>query len=118
MATAIPITAGHSPEPPPPASINPKAAAVLADLRTPLVRHDRSLAWLTRNICSICEEKTPLWWWIAFVPSVVMMAICFACFGYLILTGRRRLGREHAGRLGVGHHELRVLDRHRPRRAR
>ncbi len=87
MATAIPLSAGHSPEPPPPASINPKAAALLADLRTPLVSHERSLGWLTHNICNICEEKTPLWWWIAFVPSVVMMLICFSCFGYLILTG-------------------------------
>ena len=87
MATATPITAGHSPEPPPPASINPQAAAVLADLRTPLVSHERSLGWLSEHICNICEEKTPLWWWIAFVPSVILMVICFSCFGYLILTG-------------------------------
>lgn len=87
MATAIPLSAGHSPEPPPPATINPKAAAVLADLRTPLVSHERSLAWLTQNICNVCEEKTPLWWWIAFVPSALMMTVCFSCFGYLILTG-------------------------------
>jgi Fe-S-cluster-containing dehydrogenase component len=32
------------------------------------------------------------------------------------LDRRRRLGFEPPGRLGVGHHELRVLDRHRPRR--
>ena len=32
------------------------------------------------------------------------------------LERRRRLGRKQAGRLGVGHHELRVLDRYRPRR--
>ena len=87
MATAIPMNAGHSPEPPPPASINPQAAALLADLRTPLVSNQRSLAWISENICNICEEKTPLWWWIAFVPSFALMVLCFACFGYLILTG-------------------------------
>ena len=32
--------------------------------------------------------------------------------------GHRHLGQQPAGRLGVRHHELRVVDRHRPRRAR
>ena len=87
MATATPITAGHSPEPPPPAAIDPKAAALLADLRTPLVAHERTLHWITNNISSISEDKTPLWWWIAFVPSVLLASVCFSCFAYLILTG-------------------------------
>ena len=72
---------------PPPAQINPRAAKILADLRTPLVSNGHPLSWITENICSIVEEKTPLWWWIAFVPSVLLMTICFSCFGYLILTG-------------------------------
>ena len=28
-----------------------------------------------------------MWWWVAFVPSFILMLICFSCFGYLILTG-------------------------------
>ena len=28
----------------------------------------------------------------------------------------RRLGKQHSGRLGLGHHEFRILDRYRPRR--
>ena len=30
--------------------------------------------------------------------------------------GRRHLGQQHPGRLGVRHHQLRLVDRHRPRR--
>ena len=70
-----------------PAEVNPRAAQILADLRTPLVSNERSLHWITDNICRICEEKTPRWWWYFFVPSVILMICCFSCFGYLILTG-------------------------------
>ena len=89
MATAVPIIADHphSPEPPPPAEINPKAAAILTDLRTPLVAHERSLHWITENICSISESKTPLWWWIAITCTSSLAAVCFAGFAYLIFTG-------------------------------
>ena len=89
MATAIPITADHpnAPEPPPPATINPKAAAILADLRTPLVANNHSLHWITENICSISESKTPLWWWIAIACTGSLATVCFGGFLYLIMTG-------------------------------
>ena len=32
------------------------------------------------------------------------------------LQGHRRVGQQHPGRLGVRHHQLRLVDRHRPRR--
>ena len=75
------------PTPPPAAEINPQAAAQLADLRTPLVANHRSLHWITENICSISEGKTPFWWWAAFIPCAILASICFGCFGYLIFTG-------------------------------
>ena len=89
MATAVPITADrpHSPEPLPPAAIDPKAAAILADLRTPLVANDHSLHWITENICSISENKTPLWWWIAICCTGSLASVCFLGFAYLIFTG-------------------------------
>ena len=86
MATAvetIPPTASE----PSPAEVNPRAAKILADLRTPLVANERSLHWISDNICKISEEPTPRWWWYFFVPSVVLMTACFTCFLYLILTG-------------------------------
>ncbi len=89
MATAAtPIHSGsHSPEPAAPAEIDPQAAAVLADLRSPLVANDHSLHWITENICSISENKTPFWWWVAFIPCATLAAVCFSCFLYLIMTG-------------------------------
>ena len=90
MATAVPILADHpphSPEPLAPAVLNPKAAALLADLRSPLVANDRSLHWITDNICDISESKTPLWWWIAILCTSSLAAVCFAGLGYLIFTG-------------------------------
>ena len=86
-ATATNLPGDGLPTPLPPAEINPHAAAILADLRTPLVANKHSLAWITENICSISEGKTPLWWWIAFVPCALLAAVCFSCFGYLIFTG-------------------------------
>ena len=80
-------TATHSTSELSPAEVNPRAAKILADLRTPLVANGRSLSWITDNICSMAEEKTPRWWWYLFVPSVILMLCCFGCFGYLILTG-------------------------------
>ena len=70
-----------------PAEANPRAAKILADLRTPLVSNERSLAWITDNICRMCEEKTPRWWWWCFFPSAALMITCFSCFAYLIMTG-------------------------------
>ncbi|MBE7156830.1 MAG: polysulfide reductase NrfD [Rhodospirillales bacterium] len=80
-------TATHPSSEPSPAEANPRAAKILADLRTPLVANGHSLSWITDNICRMCEEKTPRWWWICLVPSVLLMISCFACFGYLIMTG-------------------------------
>jgi Ni/Fe-hydrogenase subunit HybB-like protein len=88
MADATAISNPHAPLPDPPAHvINPKAAAVLAELRTPLVAHNRSLGWITHHICNIVEEKTPLWWWLLFIPSALLAGVCFFGLGYLILTG-------------------------------
>jgi Ni/Fe-hydrogenase subunit HybB-like protein len=86
MAEATTYPGSGSPEPPSHV-VNPKAAAILASLRTPLVANNRSLGWITENICNIVEEKTPLWWWIAFIPSALLASICFGGFGYLIFTG-------------------------------
>ena len=75
------------PEPPPPAELNPKAAELLANLRTPLVGHGRSLSWISDKICNIVEEPTPRWWWFAIVPSALLACVCFFGLGYLVFTG-------------------------------
>ena len=43
-------------------------------------------------------------------------ASCCWRSAYLFVEGRRHLGHQHPGRLGLRHHQLRLVDRHRPRR--
>ena len=43
------------------------------------------------------------------------MTCCWSSIGYLFLNGIGDLGKQHPGRLGVRHHQLRLVDRHRPR---
>jgi hypothetical protein len=81
---------------------------------TPLVLGDRSFGDVTNIVCGYAENPAPLWWLLAFCTRAVA-GIGTMLILYMIDDGRRHLGPEQPGRLGVGHHELRVLDRHRPR---
>lgn len=69
-----------------------KAAVVAAEppaelQRQPLVLNQRSIGWISDTISGIVEGKTPTWWWAAFVPSFLVMMMCFAMITYLISTG-------------------------------
>jgi len=55
--------------------------------RQPLVLNKRSFGWLSDHIAGVAEGKTPLWWWIAFVPSFMLMMLGVMCVTYLISTG-------------------------------
>ncbi|HZO84264.1 MAG TPA: NrfD/PsrC family molybdoenzyme membrane anchor subunit [Verrucomicrobiae bacterium] len=55
--------------------------------RQPLVLNNRSFGWLSDHIAGVAEGKTPLWWWIAFVPSFMLMMLGVMCVTYLISTG-------------------------------
>jgi Ni/Fe-hydrogenase subunit HybB-like protein len=55
--------------------------------RQPLVLNQRPFGWISDHIAGVAEGKTPLWWWIAFVPSFTLMVVCFSCVAYLISTG-------------------------------
>ena len=39
------------------------------------------------GIAGVAEGKTPKWWWYAFIPSALIMTICFAMIIYLMSTG-------------------------------
>ena len=56
-------------------------------VREPLVLNERSLGWLSDRIAGVAEGKTPTWWWAAFVPSVLIMIVCFSMVAYLMSTG-------------------------------
>jgi molybdopterin-containing oxidoreductase family membrane subunit len=55
--------------------------------RIPLVQNQRSTGWLSDRIAGVAEGKTPLWWWVAFIPSVTLMTIMTCLIVYLMSTG-------------------------------
>jgi len=63
--------------------------------REPLVRNQRSIGWISDAVAGVAEGKTPLWWWIAFVPSVTLMTVCFTAIAYLMSTGVGVWGLNH-----------------------
>ncbi len=63
--------------------------------RIPLVANNRSLGWITDKIAGVAEGKTPMWWWIAFVPSVFMLLVLVAMLTYLVTTGVGVWGLNH-----------------------
>ena len=73
-----------------------KIAAPPAELvREPLVLNNRSLGYISDHISGIVEGKTPVWWWWAFIPSVLLMTVMFGCIAYLISTGVGVWGLNH-----------------------
>ncbi len=55
--------------------------------REPLVLHQRPLGWISDQIAVIAEGKTPKWWWIAFLPSFLIMCVGAAMIAYQVGTG-------------------------------
>jgi len=55
--------------------------------RPPLVLKERGLGWLSDQIATVAEGKTPKWWWMTFVVSVIILGIGAWCVAYLISTG-------------------------------
>jgi Ni/Fe-hydrogenase subunit HybB-like protein len=73
-----------------------KVPAPPAELeRLPLVTNQRSTAWISNQVAAIIEGKTPLWWWIAFVPSVLAFLVLVAMITYQISTGVGVWGNSH-----------------------
>ncbi|TVR53953.1 MAG: hydrogenase [Puniceicoccaceae bacterium] len=72
---------------------SPSAAALLREVapakldRPVLVENDRSFSWITNKICGIIEERTPLWWWVAFCVSGFVASFCLIGLTYLVATG-------------------------------
>jgi len=63
--------------------------------RVPLIAKQRSPAWISDRIAGIVEGKTPVWWWYAFIPSVLAMLMLFGLIVYLVSTGVGVWGPNH-----------------------
>ena len=56
--------------------------------RAPIVANNRGPGWLTDKLSSFAEGKTPLWWWIMFVPAVLGATVLLpAMLIYQVSTG-------------------------------
>ena len=64
-------------------------------VRTPLVSNGRSLSWITDKVSSICEGRTPIWWWIAFLITSPLACVGLLCIGYQISNGVGVWGENH-----------------------
>ena len=63
--------------------------------RVPLILGGRKFDWVTDRISAIVEDRTPVWWWIAFVLTATIAASGLACITYQISTGVGVWGENH-----------------------
>jgi molybdopterin-containing oxidoreductase family membrane subunit len=63
--------------------------------RVPLILGGRKFDWVTDRISAIVEDRTPVWWWIAFVFTATIAASGLACITYQISTGVGVWGENH-----------------------
>ena len=63
--------------------------------RIPLVSNNRSIGWISDQICQINEGKLPVWWWASFIPSVLLLGLLGVMLGYQITTGVGVWGNQH-----------------------
>jgi molybdopterin-containing oxidoreductase family membrane subunit len=45
------------------------------------------MGWISDQIAGIAEGKTPKWWWLAFIPSFLIMCVGAAMISYQVGTG-------------------------------
>ena len=84
--------------------------------RVPLVLNKRNFDWITDRIAGVIEGPTPRWWWVSFAITVDGRGDRFVLSRLSDFHRRRHVGIESSGRLGLGHHQFRFLDRYRTRR--
>ena len=73
--------------------VSPEERAAVT--KVPLVLNDRKVSWITSNISSIVEDKTPFWWWVAFSITSPIALFGLFCICYQISTGVGVWGENH-----------------------
>lgn len=63
--------------------------------RAPLVANNRPLGWISDQVSSLAEGRTPVWWWLAFVPSFAAFLMLLVMLLYQISTGVGVWGNNH-----------------------
>ena len=86
------------------------------EVAEPLVTGGKKWADVDRDICMHAEQFPTTRWWIAFGVALAFLSLLGFALVTLFYAGMGIARRQPAGRLGLVHHQLRLLDRHRPRR--
>ena len=81
----------------------------------PLVTGGKTWADVDRDICMHAERFPTTRWWIAFSIALAFLGVLVFSLDHALLRRHGHRRREPAGRLGLVHHQLRLLDWHRPR---
>ena len=91
------------------------AEAVTRPGEPPLIAGDKTLAQVTADICAPLERRASgcCGGWRSCRPSAFLL-LGVAAVSYQIATGIGTWGLNRTRRLGLRHHQLRLLDRHRP----
>jgi len=55
--------------------------------RRPIIENNRHFSWITQKVCGIVEEKTPTWWWVAFIIACMIASFTGVGLVYLVATG-------------------------------
>jgi molybdopterin-containing oxidoreductase family membrane subunit len=64
--------------------------------RAPVVEGKPSLGALTDKLSAFAEGKTPVWWWIVFIPAAFAATVIFpTCLFYQVFTGVGVWGNNH-----------------------
>jgi molybdopterin-containing oxidoreductase family membrane subunit len=63
--------------------------------RKPLVDNQRKFSWITQAVSEIVEGKTPMWWWLLFLPCASIALCGLICIGYQISNGVGVWGENH-----------------------
>ena len=95
--------------------INPKPATYAP---APLIEPGHTFGSITDKIGGVVlGGRTPLSWFIVVSIGLMLMGgMLGLAIDLAADQGHRHLGRQPAGRLGLRDHQLRLVDRHRPRR--
>jgi len=63
--------------------------------RLPLVGHSRSLGWISNQVAALTEGRAPVWWWVMFIPSLMLLGMLAFMLSYQISTGVGVWGNMH-----------------------
>ncbi len=53
----------------------------------PLLPETTTFHHVTESVSRITENPAPRGWWLLFIPSLILMAVLFACISYLVTVG-------------------------------